>query len=137
MYLLYVARATEFFGVTRTREIYAKAIAALPDRREEFRADSSVRTFAYGIALKVGGTRVIRRAFRDDCVMRVSFKDYGFFVPTDISGKRVEFTGEVVAREMTAEEAEHYAEDLGTEEPPVEPGMVYEIVATAVRVPRG
>jgi len=69
-------------------------------------------------------------------VVRISFKDYGFFVPTDISGKRVTFVGEVVARERTAEEAAHYAEDLGAEAASVEPGEVYEIVATSVRVPR-
>ena len=70
-------------------------------------------------------------------VVRISFKDYGFFVPTDISGKRVTFVGEVVAREVTADEAAHYAEDLGSAEPAVKPGNVYEIVATSVRVPRG
>lgn len=32
MFLLYIARATDFFGVTRTREIYEKAIAVLPDK---------------------------------------------------------------------------------------------------------
>lgn len=70
-------------------------------------------------------------------VVRISFKDYGFFVPTDISGKTVTFVGEVVAREVTTEEADHYAEDLGAETSPVEPGEVYEIVATSVHVPRG
>ena len=70
-------------------------------------------------------------------VMRISFKDYGFFVPTDISGKRVILTGEVVAREVTVDDAAHYAEDLGAADSPVEPGQVYEIVATSVRVPRG
>jgi len=69
-------------------------------------------------------------------VVRISFKDYGFFVPSDISGRRVTFIGEVVAREVTADEAAHYAEDLGTEAAPVESGEVYEIVATSVRVPR-
>lgn len=70
-------------------------------------------------------------------VMRISFKDYGFFVPTDISGKRVTFTGEVVAREITGDEAAHYTADLGTADSPVKPGKVYEFVATSVRVPRG
>lgn len=72
-----------------------------------------------------------------DNVVRVSFKDYGFFVPTDISGKRVTLVGEVVAREVTAEEADHYADDLGADAPSVKQGEVYEIVASAVRVPRG
>ncbi len=68
-------------------------------------------------------------------IVRVSFKDYGFFVPTDIGGKRVAMVGEVVAREVSREEANHYAEDLGTADAPVKPGMAYEIVATSVRVP--
>ena len=72
-----------------------------------------------------------------DSVVRISFKDYGFFVPTDISGKRVAFVGEVIARDLTADEAEHFAEDLGGDAAPMEPGKVYEIVATSVRVPRG
>ena len=70
-------------------------------------------------------------------VLRVSFKDYGFFVPTDISGKRVTFVGEVVAREVSDDEAAHYAQDLGSADPIVKPGKVYEFVATSVRVPRG
>ena len=32
MYLLYIARATEFFGVTRTRAIFEQAISSLPDQ---------------------------------------------------------------------------------------------------------
>lgn len=71
-----------------------------------------------------------------DNVMRISFKDYAFFVPTDIGGKRVMVVGEVVAKEITAEAAEHFADDLGTDTAPVEPGMSYEIVAVSVRVPR-
>lgn len=69
-------------------------------------------------------------------IVRVSFKDYGFFVPTDIGGKRVALNGEVVAREVSADEAKHFTEDLGTADAPVKPGMTYEIVATSVRVPR-
>jgi hypothetical protein len=69
-------------------------------------------------------------------VVRIAFKDYSFFVPTDISGKRVTFVGEVIAREVTAEEADHLAEDLGTDGSEIEPGNVFEIVASSVRVPR-
>ncbi len=69
-------------------------------------------------------------------IVRVSFKDYGFFVPTNIGGKRVALIGEVVVREVSQDQAEHYAEDLGADAAPVKPGMTYEIVATSVRVPR-
>ena len=70
-------------------------------------------------------------------VVRISFKDYGFFVPTDIGGKRVTLVGEVVAREVSADEADHYAKDLGVDAPPLKQGLAYEIVATSVRVPLG
>lgn len=76
-------------------------------------------------------------AVDSSATVRVSFKDYGFFVPTDISGKRVMFVGEVVEKELTKEEAEHFTEDLGEASAAVAPGKTYEIVATAVRVPRG
>lgn len=69
-------------------------------------------------------------------MVRVSFKDYGFFVPTDISGKRVVFVGEVIEREMTQEEAEHIAADMGEASAAAAPGKTYEIVANAVTVPR-
>eukprot|EP01091_Cochliopodium_minus_P008222 TRINITY_DN1820_c0_g1_i2.p1 TRINITY_DN1820_c0_g1~~TRINITY_DN1820_c0_g1_i2.p1 ORF type:complete len:668 (-),score=225.36 TRINITY_DN1820_c0_g1_i2:59-2062(-) len=32
MYLLYISRATEFFGITRTRSIFEQAISSLPDK---------------------------------------------------------------------------------------------------------
>lgn len=72
-----------------------------------------------------------------DTTVRVSFKDYGFFVPTDVSGKRVMFVGEVVEKELTPEQAEHFAEDMGEASAAVAPAKTYEIVATAVRVPKG
>ena len=67
---------------------------------------------------------------------RVSFKDYGFFVPTNISGKRVTLAGELVRRNRSAAEAKYYAADIGGPSTAVAAGPVYEIVATAVRIPR-
>ena len=72
-----------------------------------------------------------------DSVVRISFVDYSFFVPTDISGKNVTFVGEVVAVEVTDEQAEHFAEDMGSSEAAIAAGETYEVVATSVRVPRG
>ena len=68
--------------------------------------------------------------------IRISFVDYSFFVPTDISGRDVELIGEVVERELTQEEVDHYALDIGSDAEPAKPGKTYEIVATSVRVPR-
>lgn len=70
-----------------------------------------------------------------DTVVRVSFRDYGFFVPTDISGRRVTLVGELVEKELSDEKAAHYRADLDDESAPLRAGVVYEIVADAVRVP--
>ena len=66
---------------------------------------------------------------------RVSFKEYSFFVPSDISGRTVTLAGSLIRRELTEEQASHLNEDAGAEAA-VRPGAQYEIVATSVRVPR-
>ncbi|MFS4416709.1 DUF4920 domain-containing protein [Maribacter sp. 2307ULW6-5] len=43
----------------------------------------------------------------------VKFKDYGFFVPKDISGKEVVVSGMAFVNEMGVDEQRHYAEDAG------------------------
>ncbi len=68
-------------------------------------------------------------------VARVSFTDYSFFVPTDISGKTVRLAGQLVRKDVTAEQAEHYNDDMAAHGG-VTPGSQFEIVASAVRVPR-
>ncbi|MEM1438872.1 MAG: DUF4920 domain-containing protein [Pseudomonadota bacterium] len=69
-------------------------------------------------------------------VVRVSFKDYSFFVPTDISGKTVTLHGTLKRHELTQAQAEHFSKDAG-EPGAFKPGWQYEIVAVSVRVPRG
>ncbi|MFK7908832.1 MAG: DUF4920 domain-containing protein [Chitinophagales bacterium] len=49
----------------------------------------------------------------DGNVMRVTFKDYGFFMPTDIAGKTVVVEGEAKVDTTTVEMLRHYAEDEG------------------------
>ena len=50
-----------------------------------------------------------------DINIRVTFKDYGFFVPKDVSGSEVIIEG--IAKEEILDEdvARHYAEDGGQE----------------------
>ncbi|MCB4809429.1 DUF4920 domain-containing protein [Tamlana sp. 62-3] len=51
----------------------------------------------------------------DEEVM-VKFKDYGFFVPKDISGKDVIVNGKAFVSEISVEEQQHYAKDAGKTE---------------------
>lgn len=46
----------------------------------------------------------------------VKFKDYGFFMPADISGKEVVMRGKAYKEETSVEELRHYAEDEGQSE---------------------
>ena len=68
--------------------------------------------------------------------VRVTFRDYAFFVPTDSAGKAVTLSGELVVREISQTEAEHFREDLGDDDAGLRPGKTYELVADAVRIPR-
>lgn len=43
----------------------------------------------------------------------VRFKDYGFFMPTDIEGKEVVVNGLAFVESMSVEDQKHYAEDSG------------------------
>lgn len=48
-----------------------------------------------------------------DQEMRVKFKDYGFFVPMDIEGRKVIFEGKAFKEITPVDELRHYAEDAG------------------------
>ena len=49
----------------------------------------------------------------DGQTMRVTFKDYGFFVPKDIAGKTVVFEGKAFQKVTSVKDLQHYAEDAG------------------------
>ncbi len=49
----------------------------------------------------------------EEASMRIRFKDYGFFVPMDITGKEVVFSGMAYKETTSVEDLKHYAEDGG------------------------
>lgn len=49
----------------------------------------------------------------NDQTMRVTFKDYGFFVPKDSKGKEVIIEGVAKRKVTPVDELRHYAEDAG------------------------
>lgn len=74
-------------------------------------------------------------AQQNEHVIRVSFKDYSFFIPTDSSGKTVLLNGELIQKEMSEEQAAHFTTDLNAAPGEIKHGVVYEIVATSVKIP--
>lgn len=68
--------------------------------------------------------------------VRVSFRDYGFFIPTDTAGKEVELAGVLVRTAVSVEQAAHFTTDAKGPDGLFKSGDVFEIVANGVRIPR-
>ena len=49
----------------------------------------------------------------DGSTIRVTFKDYGFFVPKDIQGREVVISGVAYVDTISVDDLRHYAEDAG------------------------
>ena len=122
----------EDFGASIDGDAKALSLGAVVDDAETY-ADKTVviKTRVSKVCQKKGCFFIAQDG---DSVVRVAFKDYGFFVPTDISGKTVTLSGKLVKREVSAEEAEHFSEDAPGAD--LKAGTVYEIIADAVRVPK-
>lgn len=77
-----------------------------------------------------------------EAMARVTFKDYSFFVPTNVMGSSVRLQGIFQINELTEDEADHLAEDLGIDKNFDEgaaqrktvPQREYHIVASAVKI---
>ena len=66
--------------------------------------------------------------------IRVTFKDYEFFVPKDISGSSVVVEGELIKKDLSPEMARHYAEDAGEEFDSTKSYTEYALIAEGVLV---
>ena len=138
-----VIRLSEPVAVTDTHETFG---AEIPETAEPVRLAELVASHEdYAGKSVVVETRVSQVCQTKGCffiakdgatTVRVSFKDYSFFVPTDISGRDVTLVGELRQVELTEEQAAHFEEDMGSDSADMAPGPQFEIVATAVRVPR-
>lgn len=72
-----------------------------------------------------------------DFTARITFKDYGFFIPTDSQGKEVVLVGDFSSIVLSEAQAKHYAEDAGKDaEKVVGQQKEYSIIATSVVVPK-
>ncbi|HLP27313.1 MAG TPA: DUF4920 domain-containing protein [Candidatus Didemnitutus sp.] len=52
--------------------------------------------------------------------VRVTFKDYGFFMPKDLAGKRIVAEGMLMEGVLSEADARHYAEDAGKSKKEIE-----------------
>lgn len=68
----------------------------------------------------------------------VNFKDYGFFVPKDITGKNVVVSGEALKKTISVDELKHYASDKGESQEKIasieNPEIIYSLIAKGVKL---
>ena len=78
----------------------------------------------------------IKVSLDGDEEMRVTFKDYGFFVPKDIVGREVTLHGKGFIEELSVEDQRHFAKDGGASEEEIQkitaPSVTYSFVADGV-----
>jgi hypothetical protein len=123
----------EIFGAPLDADARPTSLAALLDNPDEY-VDTAVRVEARisQVCQKKGCFMI---ATAGDKAVRISFRDYAFFVPTDTGGKTVTLTGTVIERELSEKQAAHFRDDAGGSDT-IQAGRVYEIVADAVSIPR-
>lgn len=125
----------ETFGAVMPETAEPMALAALVAQHDDYAGKSVVVEAHVSKVCQKKGCFFIAKD--GATIVRVSFKDYGFFVPTDISGRDVTLVGELRQVELSAEQAAHLEDDLGAADAAIPAGPQFEIVASAVRVPKG
>jgi hypothetical protein len=124
--------AYETFGSPLPEQPAAISLGTLLDNGSEYLGEAVViRTRVAQVCQAKGCFFIAQEGAH---AARVSFKDYSFFVPSDISGRTVTLAGSLVRRELSEEQAAHLNDDA--ESDAVRAGAQFEIVATSVRVPR-
>ena len=138
-----VLRLSEPVEVSDTHEVFG---APLPEKDEFVTIETLVeKSEVYDGKNVLVTTRIARVCQKKGCfflaqagaeTVRISFQDYGFFIPTDSGGKTVTLAGTFERKPLSREEAVHYAEDAGEPVPETIPAYQYTIVATGVSIPR-
>lgn len=128
-----VANGFETFGVPLDGDRPVVTLRYLLAHADDFAGEPVQVSVKVGKVCQKKGCFFI--AHDADVSLRVAFRDYAFFVPTDTGGKYVTLVGELVRRERGADEAAHLAQDAGGASDALRPGEAYEIVASGVRIP--
>jgi hypothetical protein len=138
-----VKRLSEPVLVTDTHEFFG---ATLPDQGTPVSLDELINSGGkYQDQEVLVATRVAKVCQKKGCFFvatqgaataRVSFKDYEFFIPSDSGGKDVLLLGIFSRVNVSVEEAEHYATDLGGTTDSSPEDFQYSITASAIQIPR-
>ena len=114
----------------------AISVNELPKYLKENKYNGSITGKVVEVCQEKGCWMKIEKSNGDK--MMVKFKDYGFFMPKDIMGKDVVLDGEVVEKEVSVKQLQHYAKDAGKSEEEIkkikEPKKELQFIAKGVLV---
>ncbi|MEM7280498.1 MAG: DUF4920 domain-containing protein [Pseudomonadota bacterium] len=89
----------ETFGVVQSDDSPIFSLSYLLENQTDFQDTTFVLSTKVGQVCQKKGCFFI--AYDGEHSVRVSFKDYSFFVPTDIGGKQVRLQGSLIKREIS------------------------------------
>lgn len=112
--LAFQTRAQEYFG----KRINEKAAIEAPQLPGKMGTKQTMNAKVTGTVESVCQAKGCWMKVKMDNgeTMRVTFRDYGFFVPKDIAGKTVVVEGKAEKKTTPVAELRHYAEDAGKSE---------------------
>ncbi len=133
------APAFDFYG----EEISTESTSSLAELQTRIVGSDSIKIAATGTVREVCQAKGcwMTLDMEDGSTMRVTFKDYGFFVPKDIAGKEVMIDGYAYNEMTSVATLRHFAEDAGKSEEEImeitEPKQEITYIARGVAIPNG
>lgn len=100
----------EVYGAKLTGSPHLPMATLMKDAKKWHGKKVQVRGEITGVCLKKGCWMTIKEGPHHT---RVRFRDYGFFVPLDVDGRKTAVEATVVVRVESQAERRHYAEDAG------------------------
>jgi hypothetical protein len=107
------ASAIEYFGETIDTTASITVGAALEALKSSDSIMTKVTGYVTGVCQVKGCWMVLSQNPTDSTGLFVKFKDYGFFVPKDLTGSKVMIAGKAFKEVTPVDELKHYAEDEG------------------------
>lgn len=100
-------------GEVYGEKLNADGAISLTDLATKLQADKKFKGKIVGTVIESCTSKGcwLKMELPDKTKMQVSFKDYGFFVPKAIAGKKVILEGEARQKIVSVNEQKHYAED--------------------------
>lgn len=102
------------YGDSVLNDNYIEVVAVTTAMKGEKKKDMKVRGTVAEVCQEKGCWMTMKMANGED--MRITFKDYKFFVPKDLAGKEVIIDGYAYVDTTSVEQLQHYAKDGGKSE---------------------